>query len=192
MTFSYISTMKIYTKSGDEGLTSLLGGTRVSKSHIRVEAYGTVDELNAHLAHLKDQLTFERFDENIITLLHDINKWLFDIGSLLALEHDNYKGKIAAFNPQSITQLELQIDQMTEVLPPLRAFILPGGHPQVSFCHICRTVCRRAERKIVALHEQSRIDTTYIIFMNRLSDYLFTLARYIAWTYNVEEDKWHE
>ena len=184
--------MKIYTKTGDAGKTSLLGGTRVSKSHIRVEAYGTVDELNAHLAHLKDKLNIEGFEEPIAEKLHKINILLFDIGSLLALENDKYKGKIATFDPDSSIFLEEQIDQMEKVLPPLRAFILPGGHPLVSFCHICRTVCRRAERSMVALHEQYPIDVAHIVFMNRLSACLFTLARYIAWRYNIEEDKWHE
>lgn len=184
--------MKIYTKTGDEGKTSLLGGSRVSKSHIRVEAYGTVDELNAFIAHLKDKLRIERFDESVTETLHRVNKELFDIGSLLALEHDKYKGKMASFDPESIAKLESQIDRMDEVLPSLRAFILPGGHPLVSLSHVCRTVCRRAERVMVLLHEKYPIEPQYIVYINRLSDYLFTLARYIAHGYNVEEDKWHD
>src|SRR5690554_3894772 len=182
--------MKIYTKTGDQGLTSLLGGSRVSKAHIRVEAYGTIDELNANVAHLKDKLKIDRFDEPVTALLHQVNKHLFDIGSLLALENDKYKGKIASFDPESITLLEKQIDYMDEKLPPLRAFILPGGHQMVSWCYVCRTVCRRAERTMVRLHEEEPIQPDYIAYVNRLSDYLFTLARYIAVTYNVEEDKW--
>lgn len=184
--------MKIYTKTGDEGKTSLLGGSRVSKSHIRVEAYGTVDELNSFVAHLKDKLKIERFDETVTETLHRVNKDLFDIGSLLALEHDKYKGKMASFDPESIAMLETQIDRMDEVLPKLRAFILPGGHPLVSMCHICRTVCRRAERVMVLLHEKYPIEPQYIVYINRLSDFLFTLARYIARACNVDEDKWHD
>lgn len=184
--------MKIYTKTGDKGQTSLLGGTRVSKSDIRVEAYGTVDELNAFIANLKDILNIDRMDEEVISCLHKINKNLFDIGSLLALESEKYKGKMAQFDPKSIQVLEQQIDMMDETLPKLRDFILPGGHPSVSLCHICRTVCRRAERRIVALAENVPVEEDYMIYINRLSDYLFTLARYIAYTFNVEEDRWHE
>ena len=184
--------MKIYTKTGDQGQTSLLGGSRVSKSHIRVETYGTLDELNSYVAHLKDHLNVNRFDESVIEVLHRVSKDLFDIGSLLALAKEDYKGKMAQFDPASIRLLEDQIDQMDESLPRLRAFILPGGHPLVSLCHICRTVCRRAERTMVALNEAYPIDGEYMIYINRLSDYLFTLARFIAQEYGIEEDKWRD
>ncbi len=184
--------MKIYTKTGDLGQTSLLGGTRVPKSHIRVETYGTVDEVNAHIAHLKDLLQANNFNTESISILHRINKNLFDIGSLLALENDNYRGKIAEFDPGSITLLEKQIDSMEKVLPQLRDFILPGGHPHISQCHIARTVCRRAERCMVALSETQPVNPDHIRYINRLSDYLFVLARYITLEYGVEEDKWHE
>lgn len=184
--------MKIYTKTGDKGQTSLLGGTRVSKSDLRVEAYGTIDELNAFIANLKDLLNIDRMDEQVISALHKINKELFDIGSLLALESDEYKGKMAQFDPESIQFLEEQIDVMDGKLEKLREFILPGGHPLVSSCHICRTVCRRAERRVVALSEDATIEEDYITYINRLSDYLFTLARYIALEYDVDEDRWHE
>lgn len=184
--------MKIYTKTGDKGQTSLLGGTRVSKADIRVEAYGTVDELNAFIANLKDLLNIDRMDEQVVSCLHKINKELFDIGSLLALESEEYKGKMAQFDPESIVVLEQQIDWMDDKLEKLRDFILPGGHPLVSSCHICRTVCRRAERRVVALAEEVAVNEDYITYLNRLSDYLFTLARYIALEYDVEEDRWHE
>lgn len=184
--------MKIYTKTGDKGQTSLLGGTTVSKSNIRVEAYGSIDELNAFVAHLKDQLKVERLEDEVLECLDHINKVLFDIGSLLAMESDKYRGKIAEFYPESTKMLENQIDQMDQSLVKLRDFILPGGHPLVSFCHICRTVCRRSERRIVALSEVVEVDNTHIEFINRLSDYFFVLARYIANKLGVEEDKWHE
>lgn len=184
--------MKIYTKTGDLGQTSLLGGSRVPKSHIRVETYGTVDEVNAHIAHLKDLLQANNFSSEYIGILHRVNKDLFDIGSLLALENDSYRGKIAEFDPDSIALLEMQIDSMEEVLPKLRDFILPGGHPHISQCHIARTVCRRAERCMVALSETHPVEPHHIRYINRLSDYLFVLARYIAKEYGVVEDKWHE
>ena len=184
--------MKIYTKTGDKGKTSLLGGDRVSKSHVRVEAYGTVDELNSFIAHLKDKLKIEIFDEATIECLNRVNKDLFDIGSLLAVQPDSYKGKMASFDTKSILMLEEQIDKMDNSLEKLQDFILPGGHPLVSFCHICRTVCRRAERRIVALAEDDWVDDAHITYFNRLSDYLFILARYIAHEYGIVEDKWHE
>jgi len=183
--------MKIYTKTGDKGHTSLLGGSRVSKSHIRVEAYGTIDELNTFIAHLKDKLNIDGIDETVVECLHRINKDLFDIGSLLAVETDSYKGKMAQFDPESIQMLEHQIDEMNASLEKLKDFILPGGHPLISFCHICRTVCRRAERRTVDLAEKVGVEEDHIVYLNRLSDYLFTLARYIAHEYDVEEDKWH-
>ena len=184
--------MKIYTKTGDTGQTALLGGNRVSKSDVRVEAYGTIDELNANIAHLKDMLNIDCIDESIIECLHRVNKDLFDIGSLLAVADDSYKGKMAQFDPESIHMLENHIDEMEENLEKLRDFILPGGHPLISFCHICRTVCRRAERRIVALAENASVEKDHLIYLNRLSDYLFILARHIAHEYGVEEDKWHE
>lgn len=183
--------MKIYTRQGDQGQTSLLDGSRVSKSHIRVEAYGTIDELNAHVAHLKDVLNIDDMDESVIECLHRVSRDLFDIGSLLAVDNEDYHGKLAKFDPEAILILEKEIDRMDEALEPLRDFILPGGHPLISQCHICRTVCRRAERRVVTLAEKAFVEDDHLVFLNRLSDYLFTLARYIAFEYGVEEDKWH-
>lgn len=182
--------MKIYTKKGDRGNTKLLGGTAVSKAHIKVDAYGEVDELNAHLAHLKDELRCIYFNEIYTIMLHRINVQLFDLGSLLAVDNKKYRGKLSKITEDDIEVLEDGIDDMEEGLDSLKNFILPGGHPLVSLCHICRTVCRRAERKVVLLSEQEDLDSIYIKYLNRLSDYLFTLARFIAAELDVEEEKW--
>ncbi|GAA5220511.1 cob(I)yrinic acid a,c-diamide adenosyltransferase [Membranihabitans marinus] len=182
--------MKIYTKKGDRGNTKLLGGTPVSKAHIKVDAYGEVDELNAHLAHLKDELRSIYFNEIYTTMLHRINVQLFDLGSLLAVDNSKYKGKLNQIKDDDIEELEEGIDDMEEGLDSLKNFILPGGHPLISLCHICRTVCRRAERKVVLLSEQENLNSIYIKYLNRLSDYLFTLARFIAVELDVEEEKW--
>lgn len=183
--------MKIYTKGGDKGLTSLLSGQRIPKSHLRVEAYGTVDELNAHIGHLKDQLNVAGFDENIVTYLHAVNRALFDTGSLLALDAENYRGKKAEFDEAAVREMEGLIDELEEKLTPLREFILPAGHVLISYSHICRTVCRRAERSVVRLAGEETVDERYITYLNRLSDFLFVLARYIAAELDVEEEKWH-
>lgn len=171
--------MKIYTKTGDTGTTALFGGKRVSKSDLRVDAYGTVDELNSHLGSL--------FEEDLILHIQDR---LFTLGSMLATEPGNTKVKIPHLTEDDITTLEKGIDKMEEGLEPMKHFILPGGHQMVSFCHIARTVCRRAERLTVALNSIEPIDPLIIKYLNRLSDYLFVLSRSLTKKYNAKETPW--
>ena len=164
----------IYTKTGDKGTTSLVGGTRVPKTHIRLEAYGTVDELNSHLGMLQTYLTDEA-DKKIISRIQ--NK-LVSVGSYLATDQAQTALRIESrIDDEDIQLLEQAIDTIDNELPPLNAFILPGGDRGAAVSHICRTVCRRAERRILALAEESEIDAHVIAFVNRLSDYLFILAR---------------
>ena len=178
--------MKIYTKKGDGGLTSLLGGRRVSKGHIRIEAYGTVDELNAYVGLLADQ----EINRPRSVFLKDIQEKLFVIGASLATEPGKDKVKKPDVDPDAIVSLETEIDAMEIQLQPLTKFILPGGHQVVSFCHIARTVCRRAERCVVNLQEVEELNEVVIQYLNRLSDYLFVLGRLIAKELNVEEVTW--
>jgi cob(I)alamin adenosyltransferase len=179
---------KIYTKTGDKGTTSLIGGTKVEKSHLRIETYGTVDELNAHIGFCHDHIE----NSAIKNLLLEIQDRLFTIGSSLATDPEKEpKMKIPDLKETDIQLLEKQIDRMTEELPPMTAFILPGGHPTVSALHIARCVCRRAERCCVRMqHEGMEIVPMVIIYINRLSDYLFVLSRYMGKLLNVEEIKW--
>lgn len=178
---------KIYTKTGDKGETSLIGGKRVPKYHERIEAYGTLDELNAYIAHIYDNLaeTAEK------TVLLKIQNELFVAESILATDTD---AKVERYLPdldKSIIQLlEDEIDRMTKQLPPLTSFILPSGHPLVSLCHIARTVCRRAERVCLKLANSYPVDEEIIRFLNRLSDYLFVLARYQAFLSKANEILW--
>ncbi len=176
---------KIYTKTGDKGTTGLFGGARVSKDDVRLEAYGTIDELNSFLGYLKDGVE----DDNISTLLYKIQNSLFNAGSILATDPDKPELKMTFDN--AITQeLEKAIDFMQEDLPALLNFILPGGHPQVSLCHILRTVTRRAERRVVSLSELVETDIEISIFLNRLSDYFFVLARFLGKQLNAKEIIW--
>ncbi|HWB26617.1 MAG TPA: cob(I)yrinic acid a,c-diamide adenosyltransferase [Chitinophagaceae bacterium] len=179
---------KIYTKTGDKGLTSLIGGTKVPKSHIRIESYGTVDELNSHLGLLSDYCN----DEHSKVVLKEIQDRLFTIGSSLACDPDkDTKMEIPDLKEEDITLLEKEIDVMNEILPVMKNFILPGGHPAVSTAHIARCVCRRAERACVNMHEQQMfVDALVLKYLNRLSDYLFVLARYIGHLLNVPEVIW--
>ena len=177
--------MKIYTKTGDRGSTSLLGGTKVSKAEIRIEAYGTVDELNAHIGLLKDVLTNVDRDQ-----LVGIQECLFIIGAELASDPNKNKAKIPELEEADIVVLEEAIDQMETELEPLRSFVLPGGHLSVSYCHIARAVCRRAERAIIRLSEVSEVEGLIIQYVNRLSDYLFVLSRKVAKDLNAPEDPW--
>jgi cob(I)alamin adenosyltransferase len=177
--------MKIYTKTGDAGQTGLFGGSRVSKSHIRVEAYGTVDELNAFIGLLHDSLS----DEPVRELLRQIQHRLFSIGAALAADPAG-PSLPPDLKPDDIALLEEAIDTMTQTLPPLRHFILPGGFPTVSLAHVCRTVCRRAERIVVALHEQETVPEEVLQYLNRLSDYFFVLARYLGHLVGTDEIKW--
>ena len=177
--------MKIYTKTGDRGSTSLLGGTKVSKAEIRIEAYGTVDELNAHIGLLKDVLINVDRDQ-----LVGIQECLFIIGAELASDPNKNKAKIPELEEADIVVLEEAIDQMETELEPLRSFVLPGGHLSVSYCHIARAVCRRAERAIIRLSEVSEVEGLIIQYVNRLSDYLFVLSRKVAKDLNAPEDPW--
>ena len=176
---------KIYTKTGDAGTTGLFGGKRLPKSHLRIEAYGTVDELNAHIGMVRDQFT----EPAVRSLLKDIQDRLFTIGSNLASDPDK-KMAVPDIKESDIELLEQQMDKMDEKLPELKHFILPGGHPVVSYCHVARCVCRRAERQVVALAQQEQVPAILIRYMNRLSDYLFLLARFLAKENGVEEVKW--
>jgi len=172
--------MKIYTKTGDAGTTALFGGKRVSKADLRVDVYGTVDELNSYLGLL--------FEEDQIIQIQDR---LFTIGAMLATEPGNSKVKVPRLAEDDINVLEEGIDKMEANLEPMRHFILPGGHQTVSFCHIARTVCRRAERLAVALNSVEPIDPLIIKYLNRLSDYLFVLSRYLSKKLNATETPWH-
>lgn len=178
--------MKIYTKTGDTGTTSLLGGKRVSKANLRIDAYGTVDELNAFIGLLRDQ----EINKKREILLKEIQDRLFTIGSILASETGKSTIKRPDLHEEDLTVLEKEIDQMEAKLPALRNFVLPGGHQIVSFCHLARTVCRRTERCIITLMEVEQVDEIIIKYLNRLSDYLFVLSRLIAKELSVEEVTW--
>ena len=180
--------MKIYTKTGDTGKTSLIGGTKVLKSDPRIEAYGTVDELNAHIGLVSDYCT----DEHTHTVLREIQDRLFTIGSELACDpKKDIKMRIPDLHESDIKLLEKEIDQMEAELPPMKSFILPGGLPAVSFMHVARCVCRRAERCCVNLAEQDGSLAPFVIkYLNRLSDYLFMLSRYTGMKNNAPEITW--
>jgi cob(I)alamin adenosyltransferase len=178
--------MKVYTKTGDKGETSLIGGTRVKKSHVRIESYGTVDELNSYIGLVRDQ----EVNTNRKDLLKEIQDRLFTIGSSLASDPEKSKMKIPDLHEEDITLLENEIDKMNDELPPLRVFVLPGGHQSVSFCHLARCVCRRAERLVITLQEESFVSELVIQYLNRLSDYLFVLSRKMAHELNAEEVPW--
>ena len=180
--------LKIYTKTGDKGKTTLIGGTKVPKNHLRIEAYGTVDELNSWIGFVNDQVTKKH--ENKI--LKEIQDRLFTIGSSLACDPEKEtKLKIPDLGESDILLLEKEIDNMNDKLPPMKTFLLPGGHAAVSSAHITRCVCRRAERLCVDLQENKMfVDTLVIKYLNRLSDYLFVLARYIGKNQKVKEIPW--
>jgi cob(I)alamin adenosyltransferase len=180
--------MKIYTKTGDRGTTSLIGGTKVSKSHLRIEAYGTVDELNSYIGLCKDLLA----DENIKIVLQEIQDRLFTIGSALACDpQKETKMKIPDLREADIALLEKEMDKMTDILPAMKSFILPGGHPSISHLHIARCVCRRAERCSVRLElEKNEVEPIIIKYLNRLSDYLFILARYTGHLLGIPDIPW--
>lgn len=185
--------MKVYTKTGDKGSTSLYGGTRVAKHHIRIDAYGTVDELNSYLGMVRDQNIDQLYKEQIIAIQHH----LFTVGAQLATPQDKEQLKsgkdrlnIDKISDDQISFLERAIDEMDRSIPAMTHFVLPGGHPAVSFCHIARCVCRRAERIISALSEEENIDENVLRYVNRLSDYIFTLGRRAAQQLEVDEVKW--
>lgn len=177
---------KIYTKTGDKGETSLFGGARLPKSHLRIEAYGTIDELNAQLGLLRDHVE----NENIRDVILQIQNRLFTIGANLASDPSK-KMATPDIIGSDVQLLEQQIDLMEENLPSLKNFILPGGHPVVSICHIARCVCRRAERRMVALSLESPVLPILIQYVNRLSDYLFVLGRYVGEKLGAKEVVWN-
>ena len=180
--------MKIYTKTGDAGNTSLIGGTKVPKSHLRIEAYGTVDELNSYIGLCRDLLT----DVQSLQLLQEIQDRLFTIGSSLACDPlKEPKMRIPDLKAADVSLLENEMDRMNEAVPAMKFFILPGGHPAISHLHIARCICRRAERCCVRLQlETTEVDAIVLQYINRLSDYLFVLARYTGHQLNVPEIAW--
>lgn len=177
----------IYTKTGDQGMTSLVGGVRVSKLHPRLEAYGTVDELNSQIGLLITYIT----DETERTCLTEIQRKLFSVGSYLATDQEQRTlREQSRIVPEEVEQLEQAIDRIDSELPPLRLFVLPGGARGAAVCHVCRTVCRRAERRILALGEECGIDSNLLAYVNRLSDYLFVLSRKINVLEKCDEIIW--
>jgi len=185
--------MKIYTKTGDAGTTALFGGTRVPKHNLRIDSYGTVDELNSWIGLVRDQSV----DARTKNVLIEIQDHLFTAGAILAtdpekaiLKNGKERLNISKLDDEKINMLEQEMDAMEKELPPMTHFILPGGHQSVSFCHITRTVCRRAERLAAELHSQSPIDEQVLKYLNRLSDYLFVLARKLSKDLQAEEIKW--
>jgi len=178
--------MKIYTKTGDKGTTALFGGKRISKADLRIETYGTVDELNSYIGLVRDQEVNAKRKNSLV----EIQDRLFTIGSILATEPGNTKVKVPALLEKDVTFLEHEIDAMEAKLPPMKSFVLPGGHQSVSFCHITRTVCRRAERLVIALHAKQKTDERIIKYLNRLSDYLFVLSRKMTAELKADETPW--
>ncbi len=185
--------MKVYTKTGDTGTTALFGGTRVPKHHIRIESYGTVDELNSHIGLIRDQ-DINQLYKNVLIEVQDR---LFTVGAILAtppekeiLKNGQPRLNINRISDSDILFLENEIDTMDASLPQMTHFVLPGGHTTVSYCHIARCVCRRAERLVVHLHELEPTDEEVIKYLNRLSDYLFVLARKLSYELEAEEVKW--
>ena len=178
--------MKVYTKTGDKGTTSLFGGSRVPKYHDRINTYGTVDELNSHIGLVRDQPINESRSEVLI----EIQDRLFTIGSILATEPGNTKVQVPQLLESDVQRLEKEMDKMDEKLPAMKSFVLPGGHQSVSHCHIARCVCRRAERLVIALSEEEEIDQMVVKYLNRLSDYLFVLSRMMSQELNAIETPW--
>lgn len=181
------SSFKIYTKTGDRGETSLIGGTRVPKFHPRIEAYGTIDELNSFIGLIRDH----DIDQHFRSVLLEIQDRLFTAESLIARDPDaETQIKLPVLHDSDITFLEQEIDRMNEVLPLLQSFILPGGHPVVSYCHVARCVCRRAERHTIRLAQAQFVEPMVVMYLNRLSDFLFVLARRLAKDLNADETIW--
>ncbi len=178
--------MKIYTKTGDTGTTSLFGGKRVSKADLRIDTYGTVDELNSYIGLVRDQ----EVNAKRKIILVEIQDRLFTIGSILATEPGNTKVKIPSLLEDDVLLLEKEMDLMEAELPSMKFFVLPGGHQSISFCHVARTVCRRAERLTISLNTHEAIDPLVIKYLNRLSDYLFMLSRKMTHELSAEETPW--
>lgn len=177
----------VYTRTGDAGATSLIGGKRVSKTHVRLEAYGTIDELNAHLGLLVSGL----MDEDIRAVLLQIQQKLFVVGAMLATHPEAETNRLArALCEEDVAFIEQCIDETDAILPSCRVFTLPGGSPAAAQCHVCRTVCRRAERRIHALAEVEPVEHVVLSYVNRLSDYLYILSRKINLMQGVDENVW--
>jgi cob(I)alamin adenosyltransferase len=178
--------IKIYTKFGDKGHTSLLGGSRVPKYHQKIEAYGTIDELNSFVGLVRDNDISEHYKQVLLI----IQERLFVMESLIAAESEEFIEALPKLTEEDIELLEKEIDAMNKELPELKNFILPGGHQVVSYCHVARTICRRAERIVIKLSQEENVDSLAIKYLNRLSDYFFVLARKIALDLEVEEIHW--
>ena len=178
--------MKVYTKKGDAGQTSLIGGTRVPKHHLRIEAYGTVDELNSNIGLLSDQDAAKAY----VPFLRDIQDKLFTLGSQLAADPDASRMKLPDSTAADIEALEASIDQMESHLEPLKNFVLPGGHPANSIAHVCRCICRRAERTTVHLSSEAAVSPIILQYLNRLSDWLFVFAREMTHVSGAKEVVW--
>jgi cob(I)alamin adenosyltransferase len=177
---------KIYTKGGDKGKTSLLGGTRVPKYDDRINAYGTLDELNSFLGLVRDFNISSQYKQVIV----DIQNFIFTAEAHLASDNPENTKKLPSLKEEQVLLLEQEIDAMNDQLPELKSFILPGGHPVVSYCHISRTICRRAERLVIKLAADYTVDEVIIRFLNRLSDYLFVLARKLSKDFGAKEIPW--
>jgi cob(I)alamin adenosyltransferase len=178
--------MKVYTKTGDKGETSLFGGKRVKKYNLRINAYGTSDELNSWIGLIRDQ----KIDQHYRDILAEIQDRIFTLGAQLAADPDKPKLKLPHIELKDIELLESEIDKMDESLPPMTKFTLPGGHTTVSYCHLGRCVCRRCERLVIELSDEAVVDELIIQYLNRLSDYLFVLGRKIALDLNADEVYW--
>jgi cob(I)alamin adenosyltransferase len=178
--------MKIYTKTGDEGFTSLIGGKRVEKHNQRIEAYGTIDELISFTGLVRDSID----NESIISILVKIQDNLMTCASILASDCDDCKLRIPELKDEAILFLEKEIDEMDKKLPPLKSFILPGGHLTVSYCHVARSICRRTEREVIRVTENHHVPANVIKYINRLSDYFFILARFLSIKFNAVEIPW--
>jgi len=178
--------MKIYTRKGDSGQTSLIDGDMVNKHNLSVDAYGTIDELNSFLGLLKDYIK----DDKIKDILNNIQIKLFSIGSILASgKNQNISAKVK-IEKKDVVYIELEIDRLNENLPELKNFVIPGGHKTSSYSHVCRSICRRAERKISELNNKSSVDSNILAYVNRLSDFFFVLSRFIKYSDNVSESHW--
>ena len=178
--------MKIYTRKGDSGQTSLIDGDMVNKHNLSVDAYGTIDELNSFLGLLKDYIK----DDKIKDILNNIQIKLFSIGSILASgKNQNISAKVK-IEKKDVVYIELEIDRLNENLPELKNFVIPGGHKTSSYSHVCRSICRRAERKISELNNKSSVDSNILAYVNRLSDFFFVLSRFLKYSDNVSESRW--
>lgn len=178
--------MKIYTRKGDSGQTSLIDGDMVNKHNLSVDAYGTIDELNSFLGLLKDYIK----DDKIKDILNNIQIKLFSIGSILASGKNQNISEKVKIEKKDVEYIELEIDRLNKDLPELKNFVIPGGHKTSSYSHVCRSICRRAERKISELNNKSSIDSNILAYINRLSDFFFVLSRFLKYSDNVSESRW--